>query len=110
MKGFVYNAAGLSVPVEFTPGVPFRFECSEEDCGKIVVIEGVIEEVDEVEFTKVLEETIKENPSFSKLREITSRRFVFRGKVNEREVTLPPVESFQDFTERFLREVLILKG
>ncbi|MBP1911926.1 hypothetical protein [Thermococcus stetteri] len=109
MKGFIYNAAGLSIPVEFTPGVPFRFECPEEDCGKSVVIEGVVEEVNEAEFTRVLEATIRENPAFGKIREITSRRFVFRGKVNGKEVALP-VESFQDFTERFLKEVLILKG
>lgn len=85
MKGFIYNVVGLSILVEFMFGVFFRFECFEEDCGKVVVIEGVIEEVDEVEFIKVFEKIIKENLFFSKIREIIFRRFVFKGKVNERD-------------------------
>jgi hypothetical protein len=109
MKGFVYNAAGLTIPLEFTPGVPFRFECSEDECGKQVLLEGVIEEVSENEFTKILEETIQKNPFFERIREIHSRKFIFRGRVNGEEVALP-VESFQDFAQRFLGEVLILKG
>ncbi|WP_456422203.1 hypothetical protein [Thermococcus sp.] len=109
MKGFIYNAGGLSLPIEFAPGVPFRFKCNEENCGKEIVIEGVVVEVEEDEFTKVLERTIRENPEFEKIREITSRRYVFRGKVNGREVELP-VESFEDFAKRFLDEVLVLKG
>lgn len=109
MKGFIYNAEGLSVPVEFVPGVPFHFECSEEECGKRVVIEGTIFEVEEEEFTRVLESTIENNPDFEKLREVASRKYVFRGKINGRYVELP-VESFEDFAKRFLNEVLILKG
>lgn len=109
MKGFIYNAEGLSLPIEFAPGVPFKFKCSEEECGKTVVIEGIVVEVGEEEFTKVLERTIRKNPDFRKIREITSRRYVFRGKVNWKEVELP-VESFEDFAKRFLEDVLILKG
>jgi len=109
MKGFIYNAEGLSLPIEFAPGVPFRFKCNKKDCGKRIVIEGVVVEVREEEFTKVLERTIRENPEFEKIREITSRRYVFRGKVNGREVELP-VESLEDFAKRFFEEVLVLKG
>ena len=108
MKGFIYNAGGLSIPLEFTPGVPFRFECSEEECGKKVVIEGVVVEVSSSEFTEVLERVVRENPEFRRIREISSRRFIFRGKVNGKDETLP-VESFEDFAERFLDEVLVLK-
>ena len=109
MKGFIYNAEGLSLPIEFAPGVPFKFECGEEDCGKKIVIEGVVVEVDSDEFTKVLERTVSDNGDFEKIREITARRYVFRGKVNGKEVELP-VESFEDFAKRFLDEVLVLKG
>lgn len=109
MKGFIYNAEGLSLPIEFAPGVPFKFECDENECGKRVVIEGVVVEVDSDEFTRVLEETVRESPDFKKIREITARRYVFRGKVNGRDVELP-VESFEDFARRFLDEVLVLKG
>ncbi len=109
MKGFVYNAGGLSIPIEFTPGVPFKFECPEELCGKRVVLEGVVVEVDSTEFTEVLERTVKENPEFKKILEITSRRYLFKGKVNGSDATLP-VESFEDFAKRFLEEVLVLKG
>ncbi len=109
MKGFIYNVEGLSLPIEFAPGVPFRFECSEEDCGKKIVIEGVIVEVNDDEFTRALEKTVEENPDFERIREITARRYIFKGKVNGREVELP-VESFEDFAKRFLDEVLVLKG
>jgi len=109
MKGFIYNAEGLTLPVEFAPGVPFRFECSEEECGKRVVVEGIIVEVDSDEFTRILERTVEESPDFQKIREITARRYVFRGRVNGRSVELP-VESFDDFAKRFLDEVLVLKG
>ena len=109
MKGFIYNAEGLSLPVEFTPGVPFKFECREDECGKRVVVEGVIVEVDSSKFTEVLEKTIEDNSDFERIREISSRRYVFRGKVNGKDVELP-VESFEDFAKRFLEEVLILKG
>ena len=109
MKGFIYNAGGLSLPIDFVPGVPFKFECSEEECGKRVVIEGVVFEVDGDEFTKVLEKTVRNSPDFEKIREITARRYVFRGKVNGKDVELP-VESFEDFAKRFLDEVLVLKG
>ncbi|WP_297509393.1 hypothetical protein [Thermococcus sp.] len=108
MKGFIYNAGGLSIPLEFTPGVPFRFECSEEECGKRVVIEGVIVEVSSSEFTEVLERVVRENPDFRRILEINARRFIFRGKVNGKDETLP-VESLDDFAERFLDEVLVLK-
>lgn len=109
MKGFVYNAEGLSLPIEFTPGVPFKFECTEEECGKKIVLEGTVVEVDSTEFSRVLEEVVQDNPEFKKIREITVRKYVFRGKVNGREVELP-VESFEDFARRFLEEVLVFKG
>ncbi|AHL23797.1 hypothetical protein [Thermococcus nautili] len=109
MKGFIYNAEGLSLPIEFAPGVPFKFECGEEECGKRVVIEGVVVKVDSDEFTRVLERTVEDSPDFKKILEITARRYVFRGKVNGKEVELP-VESFEDFAKRFLDEVLVLKG
>jgi len=109
MKGFVYNAEGLSIPIEFAPGVPFKLECGEEECGRRIVIEGVVVEVDSWEFTRVLERTVNDNRDFEKIREITARRYVFRGRVNGKEVELP-VESFEDFAKRFLDEVLVLKG
>lgn len=109
MKGFIYNAGGLSIPVEFTPGVPFKFECPKDECGRRVVLEGIVVEVDSAEFTEVLERTVKENPDFKRILEITSRRYLFKGKVNGKEVILP-VESFEDFAKRFLEEVLILKS
>lgn len=52
---------------------------------------------------------MRESPDFKKIKEITARRYVFRGKVNGKEVELP-VESFEDFAKRFLGEILILKG
>jgi hypothetical protein len=109
MKGFIYNAGGISVPIEFTPGVPFHFECDEEECGKRLVIEGIVVEVTAPEFTKVLKRIVKENPDFKGILGITSRKLLFRGEVNGEEVTLP-VESFDDFAKRFLDEVLVLKG
>ncbi|AIU69807.1 hypothetical protein TEU_05365 [Thermococcus eurythermalis] len=109
MKGFVYNAEGLSLPIEFTPGVPFKFECTEEECGKKIVLEGTVVEVESTEFSRVLEEVVRDNPEFKKIEEITARKYVFRGKVNGREVELP-VESFEDFARRFLEEVLVFKG
>ncbi|NJE05990.1 hypothetical protein E3E36_07510 [Thermococcus sp. M36] len=108
MKVFIYNVDGLTVPVEAEPGLRFRFQCSSEECGKEILIEGVIMQVDEEEFTEVLERTIEENRDFKKIREITSRRLVFEGKVNGKHVKLP-AESFEDFAKRFLNEVLVLR-
>ncbi len=108
MKFLVYNAAGLTIPVEAEPGVPFEFHCSEEECGKRVRIEGTIVEVSEKEFDGVLEETLEKNPSFSRIAEITVRSYVFRGKVNGEEVELP-AESLDDFAKRFMEEVLVLR-
>nr|WP_297419809.1 hypothetical protein [Thermococcus sp.] len=109
MKVFIYNADGLTIPVEVEPGLPFKFRCSKEECGREIVIEGVVRHVEEGEFTGVLEETVKANPDFGKIREITSRNLIFEGIVNGKEITLP-VESFDDFAKRFLDEVLILKS
>ena len=108
MKFLVYNAAGLTVPVDAEPGRFFRFECGEEECGKRVSIEGVIFGVTEGEFNEVLEETIRSNPDFSGISRIVSKRYVFKGKVNGREVKLP-VESMDDFARRFMDEVLVLR-
>ncbi|WP_366078592.1 hypothetical protein [Thermococcus sp.] len=109
MKVFIYNADGLTIPVEVKPGLPFRFHCEEEEWGKAVVIEGVVKHTNEEEFTKILEETVEENPDFAKIREIAVRNLIFEGKVNGREVLLP-VESLEDFSRRLLNEVLILKS
>ncbi|ASJ09746.1 hypothetical protein A3L11_05050 [Thermococcus siculi] len=108
MKVFIYNADGLTIPVEVEPGRPFKFHCTEEECGKEVVIEGVVRHADEKEFTEILEDTVEENPDFKKIREITARNLIFEGKVNGKEVILP-VESFDDFAKRFLDEVLVLR-
>jgi len=108
MKVFIYNADGLTIPVEVEPGLPFKFICTEEECGKEVVIEGVVRHAEEAEFTRVLKDTISENPDFKKIVEITARTLIFEGKVNEKEVILP-VESFDDFAKRFLDEVLVLR-
>ncbi|AFL94787.1 hypothetical protein CL1_0580 [Thermococcus cleftensis] len=108
MRVFIYNAAGLTVPVEVEPGLPFKFTCTEEECGRKIVIEGVVRPASEEEFTRVLEKTVKENSDFEKIREITARKLVFEGKVNGKEVLLP-VESFEDFARRFLEEVLVLR-
>ena len=109
MKVFIYNADGLTLPVEVEPGLPFKFRCTEEECGKEIVIEGVVRHANEDEFTRALENTVKNNPDFKKIMEITARKFIFEGKVNGKEVTLP-VESFDDFAKRFLDEVLVLKS
>ncbi len=108
MKFLIYNVAGLTIPVEAEPGIPFEFECSEEECGRRVRIEGVIVEVSEKEFDGVLEETLEKNPDFSRIAEITVRSYVFRGKVNGEEVELP-AESLDDFAKRFMEEVLVLR-
>ncbi|QDA30807.1 hypothetical protein FH039_03145 [Thermococcus indicus] len=108
MKVFIYNADGLTIPVEVEPGLPFKFTCTEEECGREVVMEGVVRYADEAEFTRVLRDTIAENPDFKKILEITARNLIFEGKVNGREVVLP-VESFDDFAKRFLDEVLVLR-
>ncbi len=108
MKVFIYNADGLTIPVEVELGLPFQFVCSEEECGRKVVIEGVVRLASEDEFTEILESTIAENSDFKKIREITARMLVFEGKVNGKEVKLP-VESFDDFAKRFLDEVLVLR-
>ncbi|WP_456368965.1 hypothetical protein [Thermococcus sp.] len=109
MKGIIYNVEGISIPVEFTPGIPFRFQCSSNDCGKNIVLEGIIIEAKEEEFTKVLEAIISNDPSFEKIRDIRSRKFLFKGRVNGKDVVLP-VESLQDLVDRFLDEILVLKG
>ncbi|NJE09692.1 hypothetical protein [Thermococcus sp. MAR1] len=108
MKVFIYNADGLTIPVEVELGLPFKFVCSEEECGRKVVIEGVVRLANEEEFTEVLESTIAKNSDFKKIREITARMLVFEGRVNGKEVKLP-VESFDDFAKRFLDEVLVLR-
>ena len=108
MKFLIYNAAGLTIPVEAEPGIPFEFDCSEEECGKNVRIAGVIVEVSEKEFNGVLEETLEKNPGFSRIAEIAVRSYVFRGKVNGGEVELP-AENLDDFAKRFMEEVLVLR-
>ena len=108
MKVFIYNVDGLTIPVEVELGLPFKFHCTEEECGKEIFIEGVVKLVSEEEFTKALEDTIAENSDFKRIREITARMLVFEGKVNGKEVKLP-AESFDDFAKRFLDEVLVLR-
>jgi len=108
MKFLIYNAAGLTLPVEAEIGREFRFRCRVEECGKEVELEGRIIGVDEEEFNRVLGEVLQKNPSFSRIQEITSRKLVFEGKVNGETVKLP-VESFDDFAERFMDEVLVLR-
>jgi hypothetical protein len=100
-KFMVYNAAGLTLPVEAELGLPFNFECSEEECGKTVRIEGKILEVEEEEFNRSLRNVIKEDPSFSAIDAISVRKYLFFGKVNGKEVILP-VESMEDFAKRFI--------
>ncbi len=97
----VYNAAGLTLPVEAEVGTPFDFECSEAECGKIVRIEGKILRVEEDEFNLRLKNVIEENPSFRAIDAISVRKYLFFGKVNGREVVLP-VESMEDFAKRFI--------
>ncbi|ASI98120.1 hypothetical protein [Thermococcus celer] len=108
MKVFIYNVDGLTVPVEVEPGLPFKFVCSEEECGREVVVEGIVRPASEEEFTRILEDTVAENPDFEKIREITARTLIFEGKVNGKEVKLP-AESFNDFAKRFLDGVLVLR-
>jgi len=108
MKFLIYNAAGLTIPVEAEPGVFFEFECSEDECGKRIRIEGIIAEVPEKEFDQILNETLRANPGFSKINEITARNYVFKGRVNGEEVELP-AENLDDFAKRFMDEVLVLR-
>ncbi|ASJ00168.1 hypothetical protein A3K92_01030 [Thermococcus gorgonarius] len=100
-KFMVYNTAGLTLPVEAKVGSPFYFECPEEECGKKVVLEGIIIEVSEAEFNKALESTIEEDPNFKPIEKIEVRKYVFRGRVNGKEVELP-AESLVDFAKRFI--------
>ncbi|WP_457752094.1 hypothetical protein [Thermococcus sp.] len=108
MKFLIYNAAGLTIPVEAEPGVFFEFECSEEECGKRVKIEGVIAEVSEKEFDHILNQTLETNPGFSKISEITARNYVFKGRINGKDVELS-AENLDDFAKRFMDEVLVLR-
>ncbi|ASJ09955.1 hypothetical protein A3L12_00890 [Thermococcus sp. P6] len=108
MKVLIYNADGLSLPVEVEVGVPFKFTCKEGECGKRIVIEGIVRPASEEEFNEVLEKTVSSNPGFKRIREITARRLVFEGKVNGKPALLP-VESLDDFAERFMSEVLVLR-
>ncbi len=108
MKFFVYNAAGLTIPVDAEPGLPFKFHCSEEECGKVVVIEGIIRNASEEEFNRAVKEVVDTNPSFAKIEEVAERAWVFDGKVNGKDVVLP-VESFDGFAKRFLDEVLVIQ-
>ena len=108
MKVFIYNVDGLTIPVEVELGLPFKFRCTEEECGREIVIEGIVRLASEEEFTRTIEDTIAENSDFKKIREITAKMLIFEGKVNGREVRLP-VESFDDFAKRFLDEVLVLR-
>ncbi|MDI3474951.1 MAG: hypothetical protein PWQ79_781 [Thermococcaceae archaeon] len=108
MKFLIYNAEGLTLPVEAEPGLPFNFECGEEECGKIVRISGVIIQVSEDRFTEVLSRTLEENPDFSRISEITARNYIFSGEVNGKKVELP-AETLEDFAKRFMEEVLVLR-
>ncbi|WP_297068015.1 hypothetical protein [Thermococcus sp.] len=108
MKFFIYNAAGLTIPVEAKPGVPFKFQCPEEECGKVVVIEGVIRDTNEGEFDRVVGMVVGADPDFARIREITEKTWIFYGKVNGEDTTLP-AESFDEFAKRFLDEVLVLR-
>jgi hypothetical protein len=108
LKFFVYGVAGLTIPVEADPGVPFSFSCSEEECGKTVEMEGEILRVSEEEFSQVLENLLENNPSFSKISEIREREYLFTGKVNGSKVKLP-AESFEAFSRRFIDEVVVLQ-
>lgn len=103
-KFMIYNADGLTIPVEADLGVPFYFDCSEEECGKRVVIEGVIKVVSLQEFDLAVERTIKEDSSFRPIENIEVRKYVFEGKVNGKEVELP-VESLEDFARRFVESL-----
>ncbi|WP_335755192.1 hypothetical protein [Thermococcus gorgonarius] len=87
--------------MEAKVGSPFYFECPEEECGKKVVLEGIIIEVSEAEFNKALESTIEEDPNFKPIEKIEVRKYVFRGRVNGKEVELP-AESLVDFAKRFI--------
>ena len=108
MKFLVYNADGLTLPVTAEPGLPFKFECGEEECGKRIRMSGVIIRVSEDKFTEVLSKTIEENPDFTRIDEITARTYIFSGEVNGRKVELP-AETLEDFAKRFMEEVLILR-
>ncbi len=104
MKFMLYNVEGLSIPVEAEPGRPFKFNCSEEECGKSVTIKGVILPVSEDEFAVVLNATIDENPDFKAIEEIKARKYIFKGRVNGVETVLP-AETFEDFAKRFIEAV-----
>ncbi|ASJ02274.1 hypothetical protein A3L09_02850 [Thermococcus profundus] len=110
-KFLIYNAAGLTIPVEAEPGLPFRFECSSEECGKKVVIEGRIVEVSRSSFEEVMNEVISENSDFKPIEKIEVRRYLFVGKVNGIEAKLP-AEAMADFAKRFIEgldSIMILK-
>jgi len=100
----VYNAGGLTIPVEAELSLPFYFECSTGDCGKEVVIEGKIIEVSESKFNEVLEEVIDKNPEFKAIREIKVRKYLFVGTVNGVDAILP-AEAMEDFAERFIKDI-----
>lgn len=108
MKVLIYNVDGLTLLVEVEPGLPFTFHCSSEECGKEIIIEGIVRTVDELEFNRVLENTISENPDFERIKEITARNLIFEGRVNGKRVKLP-VESMDNFAKRFMDEVLVLR-
>lgn len=111
MKFLIYNAAGLTVPVEAELGVPFRFECSPEECGEEVVIEGKIVEVPESSFNEVLRAVVRENPDFKPIEGIEVRKYLFVGTVNGTEVSLP-AEAMSDFARRFIEgldSIMILR-
>jgi len=111
MKFMLYNVEGLSVPVEAEPGRPFKFTCSAEECGKELIVEGIILQVSEEEFAVVLNSVVDENPDFKSILGIKVRKYVFKGKVNGSEAVLP-AESFEDFAKRFLEamdSVLVLR-
>jgi hypothetical protein len=103
-KFMIYNAEGLTIPVEAELGVPFYFDCPEEECGKRVVIEGRIRAVSLDEFDSVVENVIREDPSFRSIENITVRKYVFEGRVNGRGVVLP-AESLEDFAKRFVESL-----
>lgn len=109
IPGFIiYNVLGMSIPVDAREGAPFNFHCSEEECGKEIVLQGVIKRVSGEEFRRVLKATIEESRVFAGLEEIHGS-FIFEGRVNGENVKLP-AESMEEFTKRFMREVFVLTG
>lgn len=98
----IYNAEGKSLVVDAEIGKPFYFCCPEEECGLMIILEGVIRYASFKEFTKVRDETVMQNKEFKVLERIIPKQpIIFEGSVNGRQVKLP-VERLEDVAERFI--------